>query len=611
MAFESIPKMLHWRIALTPDAPAFEYRADDQWHPITWAQSGQRVRHVACGLHALGLEKGDRCAILSNTSMEWVLADLGILCAGGAVSTIYPSNTPAECRYIVTDSGARFCFAEDADQVEKLRQEQENTPTLEKVFVFEGGESDDEWVLPFSDLVDRGKRWDAENPGAYEEHANAIGSDDLATLIYTSGTTGQPKGVMLVHDCWCVTVEGVSEVMQDVVEEGDKQYLFLPLSHSYGKVLEFIAIRLGVPTAVHGDVTYIVQGLAEVRPSFMGAVPRVFEKVYNKIVSGAREKGPRAYAMFQWAVGCGREVSILRQQGAEPGLFLRLKYWLARKLVFDKIKAAFGGRIRIFNAGGAPLAKEIAEFFHAADLLIVEGYGLTETSAASFGNRVDQYKFGTVGLPNPGVEVKVSDDGEVLLRGRGVMRGYYNMPEATTEALEPDGWFHTGDLGSLDEDGFLTITGRKKELIVTAGGKNIAPAKTENLIKSRCPYVSQVVVHGDRRNFCVALVTVDEEAIGQWAAENKIPNEGYADLSSKREVRDLVWGYVEDVNTELPSFETIKYIHLLDHDLSIESGELTPTLKVKRNEVEERYKEVLDGFYKGTVESMAGESHPA
>jgi long-chain acyl-CoA synthetase len=224
---------------------------------------------------------------------------------------------------------------------------------------------------------------------------------------------------------------------------------------------------------------------------------------------------------------------------------------------------------------------------------------------------VDQYKFGTVGLPNPGVEMKVSDDGEVLLRGRGVMRGYYNMPEATTEALEPDGWFHTGDLGSLDEDGFLTITGRKKELIVTAGGKNIAPAKTENLIKSRCPYVSQVVVHGDRRNFCVALVTVDEEAIGQWAAENKIPNEGYADLSSKREVRDLVWGYVEDVNAELPSFETIKYIHLLDHDLSIESGELTPTLKVKRNEVEERYKEVLDGFYKGTVESMAGESRPA
>ncbi|MBW2257482.1 MAG: AMP-binding protein, partial [Deltaproteobacteria bacterium] len=464
---------------------------------------------------------------------------------------------------------------------------------------------------PLSDLVDKGKRWDAENPGAYEKHANAIGPEDLATLIYTSGTTGQPKGVMLVHECWCSTAEGVSEVMQDVLEEGDKQYLFLPLSHSYGKVLEFIAIRLGIPTAVHGDVSYIVQGLAEVRPSFMGSVPRVFEKVYNKIVSGAREKGPRAYAMFQWALGVGREVSGLRQQGAEPGPVLGLKYWLARKLVFDKIKAAFGGRIRLFNSGGAPLAKEIAEFFHAADLLIIEGYGLTETSAASFNNRFDNYKFGTVGLPNPGIEVKVSDDGEVLLRGRPVMRGYYNMPEATAEALEPDGWFHTGDLGSLDEDGFLTITGRKKELIVTAGGKNIAPAKAEGLLKSRCPYISQVVVHGDRRNFCVALVTVDEEAITQWAAENGIPHEGYADLAGKREVHDLVWRHVETVNAELPSFETIKYIHVLDHDLSIESGELTPTLKVKRNVVEARYEHVLDKFYEGTVASMIGESPPA
>ena len=365
-----------------------------------------------------------------------------------------------------------------------------------------------------------------------------------------------------------------------------------------------VFIRSGVPTAIDGVIDDLVANLAAVRPTVMGGVPRVYEKVYNRVVTGAREGGGLKYKIFQWAMGVGERVSKLRQQGGQPTGLLTFQHRLADKLVYSKLKARLGGRLRFLISGGAPLSRAIAEFFHSCDILILEGYGLTETAAGSFFNRPERYKFGSVGLPVPGLEVRIAEDGEILLRGRSVMKGYYNLPQDTAEALEPDGWFHTGDVGQLDTDGFLTITDRKKDILVTAGGKNIAPQNIEGQLKASCPYVSQVVMLGDRRPFCVALITLNEETTGKWAREHGIAYKDYADLASRPEVKQLIREGVEAVNGRLASYERIKDFHLLDHDLSQETGELTPKMSVKRKVVESRHREVLEGFYKDTVVGM-------
>lgn len=335
-----------------------------------------------------------------------------------------------------------------------------------------------------------------------------------------------------------------------------------------------------------------------VKPTVMGAVPRIFEKVYNKVVTGAREAGGLKYKIFTWAVAVGREVSVLRQRGDEPGGLLKIKHRLADKLVFSKLKARFGGRIRYFVSGGAPLAREIAEFFHAADILVLEGYGLTESSAASFVNRYNRFKFGSVGPAVPGLKVKIAEDGEILLSGRGVMQGYYKLPEATAETLV-DGWLHTGDIGVLDGDGFLTITDRKKDIIVTAGGKNVAPQNVENLLKASSAYISQIVMLGDKRPFCVALIAINEETVGKWAKEKGLTYGSYAELSALPAVKELIWGVVKAGNERLAAYEQIKKIHLLDHELSQDSGELTPKMSIKRKVVEKNNQEILEGLYGG------------
>jgi long-chain acyl-CoA synthetase len=448
----------------------------------------------------------------------------------------------------------------------------------------------------------QGREWDAANPGRADEVAASVGPDDLATLIYTSGTTGQPKGVMLAHDNWVFEAEAIASVA--LLKPQDKQFIFLPLAHSFAKVLEVATIGIGVPTAIDGSIEELVDNIGATRPTVLAAVPRVFEKVYNKVVSGAREGGAAKYKIVLWALEVGRKVSALRQRGEEPGGMLAVQYRLADKLVFSKLKQRFGGRIRYFVSGGAPLAREIAEFFHAADILVLEGYGLTETSAATFINRPDNFKFGTVGLPMPGTEVAIADDGEILIRGGGVMRGYYNRPDDTAETIDPDGWLHTGDIGVLDDDGFLKITDRKKDILVTAGGKNIAPQNIENMLKASCRYLSQVVMLGDKRPFCVALITINEETVGKWAAEQGIAWDGYADLAGKPEVYKLIWDAVEDVNRRLASYETIKKIALLDHDFSQETGELTPKMSIKRKVVEANNRELVEGFYEQTMERV-------
>ncbi len=599
--FRSVVEMFQHRVQSTPDKEAMSGRRGGQWYSISWAETAKRVRAVACGLLSLGLKKGERAAILATSSPDWVIVDLGILSAGGATSTIYTSNTAEESAYILVDSGARFCFVENPDQEAKLREVRDQLGGVAKLILINGTPvAGDGWTLSLSELESLGASWDAANPGGFDQAAVSTGPEDLATLIYTSGTTGKPKGVMLTHDNWLFEAESIHDL--GILKAEDKQFLFLPLAHSFAKVLEVAFIRTGVATAIDGAIDDVAINLAAVRPMLMAGVPRVFEKLYNRVVTGAKEGSPLKYKIFQWALDVGGRVSKLRQEGRQATGFLALQHRLADKLVYSKLKARLGGRLNYLISGGAPLSRSIAEFFHACDILILEAYGLTENSAGATGNRPERYKFGTVGLPLKGVEIKIAaEDGEILIRGRNVMRGYYNLPEATAEALDADGWLHTGDVGQLDAEGFLAITDRKKDILVTAGGKNIAPQNVENMLKASCPYVSQVVMLGDRRPFCVALITVNEDTAGKWAREQGIDYKDYADLASRPEVKQLIRGGVDAVNAQLASYERIKDFHLLDHDLSQATGELTPKMSIKRKVVETRHRDVLEGFYKETV----------
>jgi long-chain acyl-CoA synthetase len=602
-SFRSVVEMFQHRVAATPDAEAMSGRRDGQWYAMNWRETERRVRAVAGGLLSLGFQKSERAAILATSRPEWVIVDLAILMAGGATSTIYTSNTAEESAYILADSGSRFCFVENAMQETKLRSVRSELGNLAHLVLIDGEPSpatnEDGWTISLPELERRGDVWNAANPGRLDEVAKAVGPEDLATLIYTSGTTGKPKGVMLTHDNWVFEGEAIADV--NILGPTDRQLLFLPLAHSFGKVLEIAFIRMGVATAIDGVIDDLVPNLAAVRPTIMGGVPRVYEKVYNRVVTGAREGGGLKYKIFQWALDVGGRVSRLRQQGKQPAGLLAFQHRLADKLVYSKLKARLGGRLRFLISGGAPLSRAIAEFFHSCDILILEAYGLTESSAGSIGNRPEHYKFGTVGLPYRGVETRIADDGEILMRGRGIMRGYYNRPEDTAEALESDGWFHTGDIGRMDADGFVTITDRKKDILVTAGGKNIAPQNIEGQLKASCPYISQVVMLGDRRPFCVALVTINEETTGKWAREHGLTYQDYADLASRPEVKQLIRDGIEGVNAKIASYERIKDFHLLDHDLSQETGELTPKMSIKRKVVESRNREILDGFYKDTM----------
>ncbi|HKI06745.1 MAG TPA: long-chain fatty acid--CoA ligase [Thermoanaerobaculia bacterium] len=599
-AFRSVVHMFQHRAATTPDSEAMSGRRGGEWRAITWGQAGQRVRAIACGLLSLGFKKGERGAILAASSPEWVLADLGILSAGGATSTIYTSNTAEESAYILADSGARVCFVENPEQEAKIREVRSRAGEVVKLILMNGAPvAADGWTIPLAELESLGAAWNAANPGGFDRAAASVGPDDLATLIYTSGTTGRPKGVMLTHDNWLFEAESIADL--GVLKSDDKQLLFLPLAHSFAKVLEVAFIRTGVATAIDGSVDDLVANLAAVRPTIMAGVPRVYEKVYNRVVSGAKEGGGLKYKIFQWAIGVGGRVSKLRQEGRQPSGALAFQHRLADKLVYSKLKQRLGGRLRFLISGGAPLARTIAEFFHACDILILEAYGLTETSAGSTSNRPEKYKFGSVGKALKGVEIEIAGDGEILIRGRNIMRGYYNLPEATAEALDEGRWLHTGDIGHLDADGYLAITDRKKDILVTAGGKNIAPQNIENQLKVISPYVSQVVMLGDRRPFCVALVAINEETVGKWAKENGLEYRDYADLASRPEVRKLIQAGIDDVNSGLASYERIKAFHLLDHDLSQATGEMTPKMSIKRKVVESRHQEILEGFYKDTM----------
>lgn len=590
----SLAALFFDRVAASPEKEAFRYLREGQWKSSTWRDSAARVEPLAAGLLALGIEPEQRVGIASSTRFEWILADLAIMCAGAATTTVYANTNATDTAYIVGDSGCRVAFAENDDQLTKLAEHRADLPDLAKVVVFDGS-ADGDWVITLDDLAELGAKYLLDHPRCVHNAAEAITPDRLATLIYTSGTTGRPKGVRLRHEAW--VYQGAAVATLGVVGPDDVQLLWLPLAHSFGKVLISAQLACGFTSAIDGRVDKIVDNTAVVRPTFMAAAPRIFEKAHARIVANQQERGGLQWKLFSRAFAVGLEVDRRRRENDVVPVMLKLQRKLFDRLVFAKVRQVFGGRIRFFVSGSAPLNREIAEWFHAAGLLILEGYGLTETAGGGFINRPDRYKIGTVGLAFEGTQARVGDDGEVQMRSPNVMAGYQNLPEASKEAFTGDGWLRTGDQGAFDAHGFLTITGRIKDMFKTSGGKYIVPPAIEAKFIALCPYASQFLVIGEARNFCVALIALDPDVIAGWATDHGMNGTPYEDLVKAPEVHDLIEEYVGKLNAELNRWETIKKWVLLDHDLSVERGELTPSLKVKRAVIADRYKQIIDALY--------------
>ncbi|MCD6638567.1 MAG: long-chain fatty acid--CoA ligase [Nocardioides sp.] len=582
------------RVAATPDREAFRFPRGEAWESVTWQQAGDLVEAYAAGLIALGIKPEERVGIASGTRYEWILADLAVMCAGGATTTVYPTTNAEDTTYILSDSESRVVFAEDDEQIKKLTDNKSELPHVVKVVTFEG-KTDGDWIIGLDELAALGKDLLAQQPDVVRNIAKAIAPDALATLIYTSGTTGRPKGVRLRHSSW--VYEGEAIKAEGILSEDDLEFRWLPLAHSFGKVLMSVQMAIGFPAAIDGRVEKIVDNLGVVKPTFMGAAPRIFEKAYSKIVMMQAAEGGAKEKIFNAAFATGLEVERRRKEGESVPFGMKIKHGLFDKLVYSKIRDRFGGRVRFFISGAAALNRDIAEWFGVAGIQILEGYGLTESSAGTFVNLPHQNKFGTVGPAFPGTEVKLGENDEVLIKGPGVMDGYHNLPEETAKSLDADGWLHTGDKGAIDEDGHLRITGRIKELFKTSGGKYIAPPMIESKFKAVCPYASQFMVVGNERNYCVALITLDPDAIAAWAEENGKSGMSYTELVQSDEVKKMIGEYVDELNSHLNRWETIKKWRLLDHDLTVESGEMTPSMKVKRNVVEENNKALIEEMY--------------
>ncbi|MGN9758998.1 AMP-dependent synthetase/ligase [Streptomyces sp. SD31] len=611
----SVATLFLERVAASPDAEAYRYpvpsasgEGPDDWKSLSWAQAAERVYAIAAGLIELGVQPEQRVALASATRIEWILADLGIMCAGAATTTVYPQTNADESAFILSDSESRVLIAEDAAQLAKAREKRAELPNLTHVVVIDpAGVETADWILTLDELEKRGAARLEKDADLIKERVGAIAKDQLATLIYTSGTTGRPKGVRLPHDNWSYMAKAIAAT--GLVGPEDVQYLWLPLAHVFGKVLTSGQIEVGHVTAVDGRVDKIIENLPVVQPTYMAAVPRIFEKVYNGVAAKARAAGGAKYKIFQWAAGIAREYAKVsqdnfRRTGSHSVPFgLGAKHKVADALVYAKIREAFGGNLRACVSGSAALSPEIGYFFAGAGIHILEGYGLTESSAASFVNPGEAYRTGTVGKPLPGTEVRIAEDGEILLRGPGIMEGYHGLPDKTAEVLESDGWFHTGDIGELSPDGYLRITDRKKDLIKTSGGKYIAPAEVEGQFKAVCPYVSNILVHGADRNFCTALIALDEPSILAWAEENGLGGKSYAEVVAAPATVEMVDGYVKQLNAGLQKWQTIKKFRLLPRDLDVEHGEITPSLKLKRPVVEREYKGLIEEMYAGTREA--------
>ena len=585
------------RVTRSAAAEAFRFPAPDgAWESVSWTAVGERVTHLAAGLLALGIEPGERVAIMSGTRYEWIVADLAVMCAGAATTTVYPSSIAEDVAFILCDSDSRVVIAEDPAQLAKLREQRAELPGVRTVVLIAGdADTEDGWVISLDELARRGADLLATTPDAVAARSAATGPDSLATLIYTSGTTGRPKGVRLSHAAWAYQAAALVDL--DILGADDLQYLWLPLAHAFGKVMLTAQLAIGFATAVDGRVDRIVENLAVVRPTFMGAVPRIFEKAHGRIATTVEAKGGPRARLFAWAVGVGRRVSDARLAGRPVPPLLAAAHRVADALVLAKIRARFGGRIRFFVSGSATLDPELARWFHGAGILVLDAYGMTENAAGACINRPDAFRFGTVGRPFPGTEIRIAADGEILLRSPSIMVGYHHQPETTTEALDDEGWLHTGDIGEVDADGFVRVTDRKKDLFKTSGGKYVSPAAVEGRFLALCPYAAQIVVYGADRKYCTALVALDPDALRDWAKRAGLSERPHAELVARPEVRTLAQGYVDELNAGLNQWETVKDFALLDRELTVEAGELTPSLKLRRKVVEDLHRDRLDQLY--------------
>jgi long-chain acyl-CoA synthetase len=596
MKYASLGELFNEKVEQLGSKEAFRYKKGDHWVSVTWTEMGRRVRSLALSLLDMGLKKGDKICILANTRYEWEIADRAILSIGGVTVGIYQTLPAAQVKYQVVHSEAKAIFAENAVQLAKVLEFADQCPELKHIAVFDPTDCEGREFMTLDDLTAPSRDKQDRHGKALDEMAASVGHDDIATLIYTSGTTGPPKGAIISQFNLLCEAEALVETVGFLPD--DFSLTWLPLSHIYQRAATVAGLWAGAPTAYAESVEKLLANLAEIKPTIFYSVPRIYEKAFSKILDGAEKAGFPKKQIFFWSMKVGRKVSQLRQQKKAIPPLLAMKFSIAQKLVFGKIKALFGGRVRFIGSSGAPIAKEILEFFHAADLVPLEGYGATETTAAITLNRTEAYKFGTVGQTSPHIEIKIAEDGEILAKGDLIFKGYYKEPDKTAEVISEDGWYATGDIGEIDEDGFLKITDRKKDIIVTSGGKNVAPQNIENMLKQSI-YISQAMVHGDKRKYLTCLITLDPDTVEHWAEENGLDPANWDAVCSDAKAETLIEDAIKTVNADLAKFETIKYFKIVTEDFTVENELLTPTLKLKRKVVTEKYRDLLDSMYAG------------
>lgn len=588
----TVPEIFQLRIQESADALAYEQEVDGAWRPTTWRDYGKLVRAATLGMEAIGVPFGSRVAVWGDTTAEWTIVDLATMNRGGCTAGIYQTCTPEQAAYIIQDSAAKTVVVDNAERLQQALSMRGETPEVRAYIIWDGPDDPENDVYSLKNLMERGERFDQENSGAYLECIARVTPDTTAVLVYTSGTTGPPKGAALSHkNClFC------AHAMHELLEMSDQSTVvaFLPMSHIAEHVVGFVSrIYAGSACYFLPDINKFVDTVRAKQPNTMGAVPRIYEKVYAAIQEKKKSGSPLQQRLFDWAIRVGDDA--VRTHGLRrDGVSMPLKYRIADKLILSKIRGALGGKVRYMISGAAPIAPEIIQFFNAAGMPILEVYGMTECAGISHMNTFDHFKVGTVGRVLPGFDCRLAEDGEIQVRGDGVFQGYLNKPEATAEALQ-DGWLHTGDIGEVDEDGFLRITDRKKNLIVTAGGKNVAPANVEKLLK-RESLISQVVVIGDRRRFLSALITLSTEELDKLS-ETDASGNGRASLIASEPIQARVQAALDQANEELARYENVRKYRVLDREFTVESGEMTPTLKLKRRVIEDHYADVIESFY--------------